>query len=339
MKCESRYQKYGEMMNLNESEFKKLDSEYPIKMSNHLENLISQNKSESLIKQFLPSVEEFEHYNRYEYEKAFYPDEMKKTAILYQKYPNRAIIYVTNRCEAHCRFCNRKSMWKNKTDFFNEKKFDEAIEWLMDNKSIREVIVTGGDPLTLNDNELDYLLQKLRTVPWIINIRIGTRIITTNPKRITNDLCDIFAKHSPIIITTQINHIDEISKDSELAIKRVRSKGVLILNQSVLLKNVNDDYNTLKSLLEKCASMNIVPYYLFHCSNIKSIQHFRTDVMSGVKLIDQLMHNIGSWMLPKYCLIPSETGAKIHLQSNPVVELEKEKLILNDYLQREVEYY
>ncbi|MBC3887972.1 radical SAM protein [Acetobacterium paludosum] len=318
---------------LTNQELEKIDSVYPIKISQHLKEMIKITSSKAIASQFLPNLNEIQDLTGIG---AFFPDEIHNTKLLVQKYPNRCMIYTTSICFANCRFCSRKEKW-NDYNSFSYYLFDEAYSEICKNNYFHEVLLTGGDVLTNSDEQIEYMLRKLSQIKHIKTIRLATRAFTSNPLRISSKLCEILDRYNKVIIVTQFNSADEFGSDTKKALQMIQKAGLPVLNQSVLLKGINDELSLMIELLETCAENRVIPYYLFHCFNIKGVQHFRTNVNRGIDITNSLVGNIGGWLIPRYTLIPSSTGLKIPMCSNGFVESETNFLV-KDYTGRIIEY-
>lgn len=312
----------------------KVNTVYPVIVSNHLQKQIKETKSKALSRQFLPDIAELDDING---AGAFFPDETHSTESLVQKYPNRCIIYTTSTCFANCRHCSRKEKWKEEY-LFSKSEFDRAFLYIKNTSYFEEVILTGGDILTTSDEDIDFMLSRISSIPHIKVIRIGTRAFTANPKRITPSLCKILSKYKSLIVLTQFNHPDEFSADTIKALQRVQKTGAPVLNQAVLLKGVNDKYIIMKDLLAMCTKNRVIPYYLFHCFKVKGVQCYRTDVSVGTEIINNLVGNIGGWWIPRYILIPHTTGIKVPVCPNGLIENTGDHILLKDFKERSIQY-
>lgn len=308
---------------------------YPLRLSPFIYNNIHKTKSIGLIKQFIPSYQEISHQGGWP--EAFFSDESHPTKQISMKYPNRLVLYLTHLCGSNCRHCNRKSLWKSSPGF-SKYLYDQSITWIKSNSQIEEVILTGGDPLSLPDETIDYCLTSLSKIGHIKSIRIGTRVFSVMPERITDDLIRILKRSIPILLVTQINHPDEFSPETKNAIGLLRDSGFPILNQMTLLKGINSDPDVFLDLIKQCMYNHVHPYYLFHCFNIKGAVHFRTSVQTGINLINKLTGNMGGWWIPKYCLVPHTTGTKIPVFPNPILSNDDKGIRLVDYRGRTILY-
>ncbi len=233
---------------------------------------------------------------------------------LVHRYPDRCLMMITHACSVYCRHCNRKRLWGQKQTLPRRSYFQPMIDYIRQTPSIREVILSGGDPLILSDQALNRLLGSLRAIPHLDVIRIGTRMPVVLPMRITVDLCKMLGRYRPLWLNTQFNHPQEITPESSKACDMLLSAGIPVSNQSVLLKGVNDSYQTMKDLLYGLQKMSVRPYYLFQCDPVKGTDHFRVDIWKGMEIMERLWCNISGLCLPRFVLdVPGARG-KIPLQ-------------------------
>jgi lysine 2,3-aminomutase len=233
---------------------------------------------------------------------------------LIHRYPDRCLILATHTCSVYCRHCNRKRLWGCKPKGLSEMDYKPMIDYIARCPAIREVILSGGDPLTLTDKVLDGLLAAVRAIPHVDVIRIGTRMPVVLPMRITPDLCNLLGRHRPLWINTQFNHPREITPEAAEACEKLLLAGIPLSNQSVLLKGVNDDYETMRDLLYGLQEISVRPYYLFQCDQVKGTDHFRVEIWKGMEMMEKLWCHISGLCLPRYVLdVPGARG-KIPLQ-------------------------
>ncbi|MBW4083106.1 KamA family radical SAM protein [Paenibacillus sp. S150] len=325
----------NEVLNqISEEHYNKIDDLYPIKVTDHIISEITLKNSTRLAAQFLPDARELDANEGIG---AFFPEEIHNTEIVVQKYPNRCMIYTTGVCFAHCRHCSRKEKWHEKNNF-SYSLFDKAYLYIKQNSHLEDVLLTGGDALANSDENIEYMIEKLSSIPHLKSIRLATRAFTSFPDRITSKLCAILEKYKKVVVVTQFNCSEEFSEKTVNAIDSIQRTGAPILNQSVLLKGINDEYRLIKDLVSNCAAYRVIPYYLFHCFNVKSIGHFRTNVEIGEKIINNLVGNIGGWWIPRYILIPDSTGIKIPLCPNGLIENSDSGIKVKDFKGRVLKY-
>ncbi|MDQ5984933.1 MAG: L-lysine 2,3-aminomutase [Syntrophus sp. SKADARSKE-3] len=233
---------------------------------------------------------------------------------LVHRYADRCLILTTHVCSVYCRHCNRKRLWGQKPAAPTSNYYPAMMAYIAQTPSIREVILSGGDPLILSDETLDRLLASLRAIPHVEVIRIGSRVPAVLPMRITEDLCRILRRYRPLWLNTQFNHPREITPESGTACDRLVSAGIPVSNQSVLLKGVNDNEGVMGALLYKLQEISVRPYYLFQCDPVAGTDHFRVDIPKGMAIMESLWSTHSGLCLPRYVLdIPGAKG-KIPLQ-------------------------
>ncbi len=230
----------------------------------------------------------------------------------------------TSTCAAYCRHCNRKRRWKKKPRRATKKELVAMLGYISRTPGIREVIISGGDPLTMKEDFLDWLLGEVRALPSVEVIRIGSRIPVVMPMRITKRLCSLLRRHRPLWLNTQFNHAREITPDSSKACDMLLAAGIPLSNQSVLLKGVNDSSDAMQSLLYGLQCIGVRPYYLFHADAAEGTDHLRTDISQGMELMEKLRESISGLCMPRYVLdspsgkIPLETTSRAALAADVV---------------------
>ncbi len=221
---------------------------------------------------------------------------------LIHNYHDRAAFCVTTECAVYCRYCLRKRMVGDGTQSLNKTKLLEAIDYLSGHPEVRDVLLTGGDPLSLNDENLEWIIQRLRAIPHIDIIRIGTRYPVLNPFRITDELCRILSENHPVWLNTHFNHARELTDEAYHALDKLSRTGVPVGNQTVLLKGINDNVETLKELFHKLITFRVRPYYLYHAQLIGGTRHFRTTIEHGMELMERLRGRLSGFAIPVYVL-------------------------------------
>ncbi len=243
---------------------------------------------------------------------------------LVHKYPDRVLFLVANECAMYCRFCTRKRMVGTNKMVITEESIEAGIDYIKKNVQIREVLLSGGDPLLLSDERLDSLLTRLRAIPTLEIIRIGTRIPCTLPMRVTKQLVKMLKKHHPLYINTHFNHPLELTEEAVEACTRLADAGIPMGCQTVLLKGVNDDAATLTKLFTGLLRMRVKPYYLFQGDLTKGTNHFRTHSSIGIKIMRQLIGTVSGMAIPTYALDAPGGKGKIPLTPNYIVSRGKE---------------
>ena len=221
---------------------------------------------------------------------------------LIHNYRDRVAFCVTAECAIYCRYCLRKRMVGDASQFLNKAELQEAIDYIAGHDEIRDVLLTGGDPLTFNEKNLEWIISRLRAIPHVGVIRIGSRLPVTLPYRITPALCAVLEKYHPIWVNTHFNHPKELTEDAALACDRLLRAGVPVGNQTVLLRGINDDAATMKALVEGLVDMRVRPYYLYQAQLIGGTAAFRTSIEKGLELMEALQGRTTGFALPRFVL-------------------------------------
>lgn len=250
---------------------------------------------------------------------------------LVHRYPDRVLFLVTDRCASYCRYCTRSRVVSGVSDQKLETQWEAAFEYLEKTPSVRDVLLSGGDPLLLSDNRLDKILTRLRQIPHIQFVRIGSRIPLFLPQRITPELCEMLEKHHPLFISIHTNHPRELTTEVRDGLARLSKAGIQLGNQSVLLRGVNDSLPVHAALLHKLLMCRVKPYYLYQCDLIQGSSHLRTSVQTGLDLIENLRGHTTGYALPQYVLDAPGGGGKIPLNPNYVVSKNDREVVLRNY--------
>lgn len=287
--------------------------------------------------QAVPSIEETKVYP---WEMADPLDEEGESPVkcVVKRYPDRCLFLVTRCCAMYCRHCTRRRLVGEEDSCISKEEIDTAVEYIRKTPEIRDVLVSGGDPLTLPDERIDYILGRLRSIEHVEIIRIGTRVPVTMPMRITPELMGILRKYHPIWINTHFNHPNEITADSAAACERIADAGIPLGNQSVLLKGVNDSTQIMKKLLLGLVKHRVRPYYLYQCDLSEGLQHFRTDVRDGIKIINELTGYISGYAVPKFVIDAPGGGGKVPMNPDYIKHMGDDKVVMRNYLNKEYEY-
>jgi len=255
------------------------------------------------------------------------------------RYPDRVLFYTTHNCPVYCRHCTRKRKVSDPTSTAAKKQIEDSLAYIAAHPEIRDVVVSGGDPLSLSDDRLDYILGRLRAIPHVEIFRLGTRNLVTLPQRVTHDFVKMLRKHHPVFVNTHFNHPKECTAEAFEAARRVADAGCVIGNQMVLLKGVNDDPRVVKELNHKLLLMRIRPYYIYQCDLSRGISHFRTPVEAGIKIIEHLRGHTSGLAVPHFVVDAPSGGGKIPVQPQYVVEHEGKRWLLRNYSGKQYEYF
>ncbi len=227
-------------------------------------------------------------------------------------YPDRVAFCVNNECALYCRFCLRKRMVGEPSWAMRRRELEEALAWIAATPAIRDVLLTGGDPLVFTDERLDWLLGRLREIPHVEIVRLGTRLPVTLPHRVTGPLCRMLERHHPLWLNTHFNHPRELTPEAEEAVDRLTRAGIPVGNQSVLLRGINDDAATMKALCEGLVRMRVRPYYCYQAQLLEGTAHFRVPVERGLELFRALRGRTSGFAIPRYVL--DTPGGKVPLE-------------------------
>lgn len=240
------------------------------------------------------------------------------------RYPDRVIFLVTDTCGIYCRFCTRKRYTGRKRAFISKTEHEKSLEYIKKNKGIKEVILSGGDPLTLSDSRLDRILEDIRAIDHIEILRIGTRMPAVCPMRITPALIQILKKYNPVFLMTHFNHPDEITKESADCLTLTADSGILMFNQTVLLNGINNHSTLLQALLRRLLYLRVKPYYLFQCDPSKGTDHFRNSIKDSGQIQKELWGRLSGLSLPYLSLDIPEGGGKAPVVPDFLQKIEKE---------------
>ncbi|MFT4175072.1 MAG: KamA family radical SAM protein [Luteolibacter sp.] len=250
---------------------------------------------------------------------------------LVHRYPDRVLFLVTDRCASYCRYCTRSRVVSGVGEQHLLMKWEEAFKYLERTPQVRDVLLSGGDPLLLTDSILDRLLTRLRSIPHIQFVRIGSRIPVFLPQRITPELCAMLRKHHPLFISIHTNHPRELTTEVREGLGRLADAGIPMGNQSVLLRGVNDSVEVQKALVHKLLMCRVRPYYLYQCDLINGSSHLRSSVAEGVGIIEGLRGHTTGYAIPQYVIDGPGGGGKIPINPNYVVESTPGKVTLRNY--------
>ncbi len=239
---------------------------------------------------------------------------------LTHRYPDRALLYVSHHCPVYCRHCTRKRKVSNPTTAASKAQIQRSIDYIADTPQIRDVIISGGDPLTLSDERLDDILGKLRRIEHLDVIRLGTRNPVTLPQRITAELAEVLKRHRPIYINTHFNHPAELCEEAATALRRLVDAGCVLGNQMVLLRGVNDDADTVMKLNRRLLRHGCRPYYILQCDMARGITHFRTPLKTGLEIMDHLRGRIGGVGVPDFVVDLPGGGGKVELLPEYIID-------------------
>jgi lysine 2,3-aminomutase len=250
---------------------------------------------------------------------------------LVHRYPDRVLMVLTDICPMLCRHCTRKREWRHGGWVRTESEIESMLDYLRRNEAVRDVIISGGDPLTLSTSRLESIISRVREIGHIEIIRIGTRFPVVMPQRIDDELCAMLSKYGPIWLNTHFNHPREITPEAAEVCDRLLRSGIPVNNQSVLLRGVNDDVETMLKLCQGLLRIKVRPYYLFQCDEVQGTEHLRTPVEVGIKIIEGMRGYTSGLAIPTFVVDLVQGGGKVPLQPNYVLSQTEDELLLKNY--------
>lgn len=257
---------------------------------------------------------------------------------LVHRYPDRVLFLVTDRCAAYCRYCTRSRLVSNATGYDFHPEFDRQLDYIARTPAIRDVLLSGGDPLLFNDEKLEYLLSRLRSIPHVEFVRLGTRIPIFLPQRITPELCQMLRQFHPLFVSIHSNHPRELTTEVRDALGRLADAGIPLGNQSVLLRHVNDDVQVMKAHVQKLLRCRVRPYYLYQCDLIAGSAHLRASVRKGLEIMDGLRGHTSGYAVPTYVIDAPGGGGKVPVSPEYVLSRNKDRVVIRNYEGKIFEY-
>lgn len=242
------------------------------------------------------------------------------TSRLVHRYPDRVLFLVTDFCSVYCRFCTRKRFTGNNQSFLSEEEYARSVDYIKSHTGIREVILSGGDPLTLSDDLIEDILKDLRKIEHVELIRIGSRMPVVNPYRITDSLAHIFKKYKPVFFMTHFNHPKELTAETAEAVEKIVDNGTPVMNQMVLLNGVNNHPAIIQALSRRLLYLRVKPYYMFQCDPSKGTDHLRTSIEDSLEIQKELWGNISGLAMPSFSIDIPNGGGKTSMTPNFLVE-------------------
>ncbi|RWL74213.1 MAG: KamA family radical SAM protein [Mesorhizobium sp.] len=297
-----------------EDVFHKVGEKYVFRVTPYYLSLIDKKDPNDPIRlQAIPNIKELDdvfhidqlasfHQSGVDSENPLWKEGKTEVSCIIHRYPDRVLFHITNLCAIYCRHCSRKVRAGRDAIVSNRDLIDKGIAYIAERPEIRDVLLSGGDPLMMGDNKIEYALSRLRHLPHVQIIRIGTRTPVTMPQRITPEFCQMIKKYHPIWINTHFNHPNEVTPEAKLAIERLLEAGVPVGNQSVLLRGINDSVEVMKELVHKLLMARVRPYYLYHADLVRGAEHFRTSINTGLHIIESLRGHTTGFAVPQYVI-------------------------------------
>ncbi|MBC8097247.1 MAG: KamA family radical SAM protein [Akkermansiaceae bacterium] len=301
-------------------------------------NLIDpSNENCPIRRQVIPRVEET-HTADWEMSDPCGEDSHSPVPGLVHRYPDRVLFLVTDRCASYCRYCTRSRLVSNATGYDFHPEFDRQIEYIRQHPEIRDVLLSGGDPLIFSDDKLDQLLGRLRAIPHVEFLRIGTRIPIFLPQRITPALCAMLRKYHPLFMSVHSNHPRELTTEVRDALGRLADAGIPLGNQSVLLRDVNDEVEIMKAHVQKLLLCRVKPYYIYQCDLIAGSSHLRASVRKGLEIMEQLRGHTTGYAVPTYVIDAPGGGGKVPVSPEYVLSRNADRVVIRNFEGKIFEY-
>jgi len=314
------------------SDLEKTLDKFPLSITPYYLSLIDRTNYENdpIFMQSFPSPSEL-RMSRYDMADPLAEDKDSPVPGITHRYPDRVLFHVSNICSMYCRHCTRKRKVGD-VDFIPDREnLERGINYIRSTPAVRDVLLSGGDPLMLPDERLDWLLGELRSIPHVEVIRLGTRMPVVLPYRITDELVSMLRRHNPLWINTHFNHPREITTSSKRAIRMLADAGLPLGNQTVLLAGVNDCPKIIRTLVQKLVANRVRPYYLYQCDLSEGLSHFRTPVGKGIEIMESLIGHTSGFAVPTYVIDAPGGGGKIPVMPNYLISWSTNKVVLRNY--------
>lgn len=312
--------------------FQAIIEKFPMSITPYYLSLIKTEDLENdpVFKQSFPVINEL-HIGKNDMADPLHEDKDSPVPGLTHRYPDRALLLVSNTCSMYCRHCTRKRRVGDRDTIPGKKQILQGIEYIRNTPQIRDVLLSGGDPFLLSTDYLDWILTELASIEHVEVIRIGTRTPVVLPARITDNLVEMLKKHQPLWINTHFNHPRELTASSRHALTKLANAGIPLGNQSVLLSGVNDCPRIMRSLVHKLVANRVRPYYLYQCDLSEGLSHFRTPVGKGIEILESLIGHTSGFCVPTYVIDAPGGGGKIPVMPSYLISWSTNKVILRNY--------
>ena len=258
-------------------------------------------------------------------------DEDSPAPGLTHRYPDRVLFLITDMCSMYCRHCTRRRFAGQKDDESPSERIEKCLAYIERTPQVRDVLLSGGDALMVSDKKLEYIIQRLRAIPHVEIVRIGSRTPVVCPQRITPELCEMLKKYHPIWLNTHFNHPNEFTPEAEQALARLANAGIPLGNQTVLLRGVNDCVHVMKKLMHELVRNRVRPYYIYQCDLSMGLEHFRTPVSKGIEIIENLRGHTSGYAVPTFVVDAPGGGGKTPVMPQYVISQSPDKVILRNF--------
>ncbi|NLP09983.1 KamA family radical SAM protein [bacterium] len=313
--------------NLNSKDLEKIGTEFKIRVTPYYASLIKE-KGDAIYKQVIPDPRELAENSGVS--DPLSEDHDSPVPSIVHRYPDRVLFLVSHSCASYCRFCTRKRKVGDSTKI-NPRYIEDGLEYIRQHKEIRDVIISGGDPLMLSDNKLEHILKALRAIPHLEILRIGSRLPCFLPQRITPRLTEMLKRYHPLWMNVHFNHPDELTPEAQKALALLADAGIPLGCQTVLLKGVNDDPVIMKRLMQKLIANRVRPYYIYQADYVTGTEYLRTRVEKGIEIMQSLRGWTSGLAVPYFCIDAPGGGGKIPILPEYVQQIDDEKVVMRNF--------
>jgi lysine 2,3-aminomutase len=328
------------LINLNEEEIAAIEASkgrMATAITPYFAKLMSRTDSNCPIRrQAIPTLEEF-YVSPHDLLDPCAEDENSPVPGLVHRYPDRVLLLVTDKCAVYCRYCTRRRLVGSSEKCITENELDEAIGYIQSTKKIRDVLISGGDPLLMEEDHLEGILAKVRKIPHVEIIRIGSRVPVTLPQRITPSLTNMLKKYHPLWMSIHFSHPKEITKEVRRSCATLADAGIPLGSQTVLLRGINDKPYVMKRLMHELLKIRVRPYYIYQCDLAMGTEHFRTPIAVGINIIEKLRGHTTGYAVPSFVIDAPGGGGKIPVAPTYLIS-HKGKMVLRNYQGKVFEY-
>jgi lysine 2,3-aminomutase len=324
---------FGEFINLTESEKEALSAQhiFRVDITPYFASLIDPDDPDCPVRlQVIPRAEELVP-DSFSMVDSLAEDQHSPVPGLVHRYPDRVLLMTTTQCASYCRFCTRSRIVGDSSANFGTSDFQKQVEYIASHPQVRDVLLSGGDPLVFSDKMLENVFKALSEIPHVEIIRINTRVPVFLPQRVTGDLVNMLSQYQPVWMNLNINHPKEITPELEEAIAKLANAGVVLGSQSVLMAGINDCPNIFLDLVHKLVKNRVRPYYLYQCDQVQGAGHFRTPVAKGIEIIEALRGHTSGYAIPTFVVDMPEGGGKAPVQPNYLISMSDEKVVLRNF--------
>ena len=325
--CLRKPEEIARYFGLDVEEVRRISRRFKIQITPYYAGLIKE-KGDAIWRQIVPDPAELKAGTGEE--DPLLEDEDSPVPSIVHRYPDRLLFLVSHACASYCRFCTRKRKVGDPSKI-NPRYIEDGLEYIRNHAEVRDVVISGGDPLMLSDRRLEGILRKLRAVPHVEIIRIGTRMPCVLPQRVTEKLAAMLRKYHPLYVNVHFNHPDEITPESSRALNLLADAGIPLGNQTVLLKGVNDDPETMRRLMQKLLMVRVRPYYIYQTDYVSGTEHLRTPVEKGLEIMDGLRGWTSGLAVPYYVIDAPGGGGKIPLIPKYLQSIDSDQVVLRNY--------